>query len=557
MRMADAGLTREQRQAVRLLSFGTFLEYFDLWLYAHMAVLLNELFFPKTDPTVAQLLGATAFCLTYVLRPVGDFLIGKIGDAKSRKFTIMITTFVMAIACLIMVSTPEYEKIGITATIMVIVARVLQCFSSLGKVMGAQLYLSEIIKMPYKCVATGMTGVATQTGGFLALATASFVLSMGMNWRWAFGVGAGIVLIGFGARVKLRETHDFIDYKRRIAKRMEKNKQDLSIIKNISIDNEKVNKKTILAFAFTEFHSPICFYITYIYLGDFMKKFFNMTTEEVIYQNLKVGMFAVIGALTVVYLVKKTHPVKVAIVTALFFVILLPFIPYWINNISNLFSLFCLQCIIFSLTISTCGTLDSISYKYFSISKRFTSIATTFGIASALSLAITSFSLIPLTHYFCYYGLWFIFTPAVIGYLWALYYFRKLEIERGLYFDYPCEEKSPYPDTAIKKGDCDYSLSDEYEPFKGKCEFSTTLLNEIENLNQKADEKINIKLVEKAIVFAKRWHGNQLRKTGTEPFYSHPMAVAQIVSKYYFKTDVIIACILHDTVEDCEDCTLN
>ena len=35
-------LTREQKEAVGLLSVGTFLEYFDLMLFVHMAVLLNE-----------------------------------------------------------------------------------------------------------------------------------------------------------------------------------------------------------------------------------------------------------------------------------------------------------------------------------------------------------------------------------------------------------------------------------------------------------------------------------------------------------------------------------
>lgn len=37
-------LTKEQKQAVGLLSVGTLLEYFDLMLYVHMSVLLNELF---------------------------------------------------------------------------------------------------------------------------------------------------------------------------------------------------------------------------------------------------------------------------------------------------------------------------------------------------------------------------------------------------------------------------------------------------------------------------------------------------------------------------------
>jgi hypothetical protein len=40
-------LKNEQREAVGLLSIGTFLEYFDIMLYVHMAVLLNELFFVR------------------------------------------------------------------------------------------------------------------------------------------------------------------------------------------------------------------------------------------------------------------------------------------------------------------------------------------------------------------------------------------------------------------------------------------------------------------------------------------------------------------------------
>jgi len=50
------GLSRDQKEAVGLLSIGTFLEYFDLMLYVHMAALLNELFFPATDSHTAQLL---------------------------------------------------------------------------------------------------------------------------------------------------------------------------------------------------------------------------------------------------------------------------------------------------------------------------------------------------------------------------------------------------------------------------------------------------------------------------------------------------------------------
>ncbi|MDN3031347.1 MAG: MFS transporter [Candidatus Tisiphia sp.] len=85
-------LTIEQKKAIDLLSIGTFLEYFDLMLYVHMTVLLNELFFPQSDPQTANLLSTLTFCATFVFRPIGAVLFGWIGDKIGRKVTIVITT---------------------------------------------------------------------------------------------------------------------------------------------------------------------------------------------------------------------------------------------------------------------------------------------------------------------------------------------------------------------------------------------------------------------------------------------------------------------------------
>ncbi|MEY4463661.1 MAG: Proline/betaine transporter [Pseudomonadota bacterium] len=62
---AQTSLTREQKQATGLLCIGTFLEYFDLMLYVHMAVILNELFFPTAEPHTAKLY-ASAALLCYI-----------------------------------------------------------------------------------------------------------------------------------------------------------------------------------------------------------------------------------------------------------------------------------------------------------------------------------------------------------------------------------------------------------------------------------------------------------------------------------------------------------
>lgn len=109
-------LNSQQKESIGLLSIGTFLEYFDLLLYVHMAVLLNELFFPKADPFTASLHSAFAFCSTYVLRPFGALIFGYIGDNIGRKATVVITTTMMSLSCMLMASLPTYSQIGITAS---------------------------------------------------------------------------------------------------------------------------------------------------------------------------------------------------------------------------------------------------------------------------------------------------------------------------------------------------------------------------------------------------------------------------------------------------------
>jgi hypothetical protein len=65
----------------------------------------------------------------------------------------------------------------------------------------------------------------------------------------------------------------------------------------------------------------------------------------------------------------------------------------------------------------------------------------------------------------------------------------------------------------------------------------------------KEQSQADLTLVEKAINLLKDYHGPIMRKTG-EPFYLHPIAVAQIVLDYNTDEATILGALLHDTVED-------
>ena len=83
------------------------------------------------------------------------------------------------------------------------------------------------------------------------------------------------------------------------------------------------------------------------------------------------------------------------------------------------------------------------------------------------------------------------------------------------------------------------------------CTYSESLLNKICIQNKISNHKVDILQIKKAIYYAKKYHGSQKRLSG-EPYYSHPLTVAELVAPYCFKTDILVTSILHDVIEDTE-----
>ena len=61
--------------------------------------------------------------------------------------------------------------------------------------------------------------------------------------------------------------------------------------------------------------------------------------------------------------------------------------------------------------------------------------------------------------------------------------------------------------------------------------------------------KLDEEVVRKAINFAVKYHGTQQRASG-EPYYYHPLQVAEIIAQMRLDSDSIVTAILHDTIED-------
>ncbi|WP_375330427.1 MFS transporter [Candidatus Tisiphia endosymbiont of Nemotelus uliginosus] len=423
----QTSLTKEQKKAVGLLSIGTFLEYFDLLLYVHMAGILNELFFEPSDPQTTSLMVSFAFCSSFVFRPIGAVIFGWLGDTIGRKATVIITTFMMAASCLVMANLPTYAQIGVTATWIVTICRAAQGISSMGEMTGAELYLMETIKPPAQYATVGSMSAFAALGGTGALGVASLITSYDFDWRLAFWLGAAVALIGSVARTTLRETPEFADAKRQIKKVFEKANIDTANLTNHPVLQEKVNKKTVISLFLLQCIGPVTFYFLYIYCANILKTSFGYTTSEVIHHNFIVCLMEFITRSILCYLSLKVHPLLTMKIILFISSIFIIFCPYLLNNINAPYQLFLIQFVI--LLLECFSPILPICYKCFPVFKRFTCVSIAFAASRALIYVITSFGFIYITDYFAHWSLLIIMIPIIIGFTYGLCHFEKLAKE--------------------------------------------------------------------------------------------------------------------------------
>lgn len=429
-------LTKNQREAVGLLSIGTFLEYFDLMLYVHMAIVLNELFFPATDPFTASLMTAFAFCSTFLLRPFGALIFGYIGDTVGRKTVVILTTMLMAVSSLIVAFLPTYAQIGITASWVITICRMVQSVAAAAEGTGAELYLTESSKPPLQYPLVSSVTVFASLGCTAALGIATIAMSENIfsipggmsSWRLAFLVGAGVALVGTIARTSLKEADEFSDKKKQLETRLNENKVVGKGL-NGEFMKEKSPFRTSLAYFLIQCARPPGFYFTYIYCAELLKNECGYSLSEVVFDNFIVSIFDLFALTGLAILSYYFNPLKIIksllllfFCTMIFFPIILSTVP--VSEKGTWIIVF--QCLSVVLIFDH-NPATPIFYKYFPVFKRFTYTSLLTAFAKLATYSIASFGLVYATDLLGYWGIFTIFVPAGIGFYVSVNYFQKLE----------------------------------------------------------------------------------------------------------------------------------
>ncbi|GAA5469521.1 proline/betaine transporter [Staphylococcus aureus] len=208
---------KKAKKTVVATGIGNAMEWFDFGVYAYTTAYIGANFFsPVESADIRQMLTFAALAIAFLLRPIGGVVFGIIGDKYGRKVVLTSTIILMAFSTLTIGLLPSYDQIGLWAPILLLLARVLQGFSTGGEYAGAMTYVAE--SSPDKRRNSLGSGLEIGTlSGYIAasimIAVLTFFLTdeqmASFGWRIPFLLGLFLGLFGLYLRRKLEESPVF------------------------------------------------------------------------------------------------------------------------------------------------------------------------------------------------------------------------------------------------------------------------------------------------------------------------------------------------------------
>lgn len=214
------GGRRELRKTLFGIGAGNAVEWFDWAIYATFAPYIAGNLFSPNDATSAFLATMAIFAVGFIARPVGGLLFGVIGDRVGRKTSMTLAVGLAAVGSLVIAITPGFAAAGVFASVMLLVARLIQGLAHGGELPSAQTYLAEMAPAPKRGLYSTLiyfSGTAGIVFGTLLGAIFSVVLTSeqmdSFGWRIPFALGALFGLYTLVMRSRLKETAQFTERK--------------------------------------------------------------------------------------------------------------------------------------------------------------------------------------------------------------------------------------------------------------------------------------------------------------------------------------------------------
>lgn len=195
---------------------GNVLEWYDFAVFGYFAPFIGTQFFPSDSPRGSLLQALGVFAVAYLMRPIGGVLFGHIGDRLGRRKALQISVLLMAVPTFAIGVMPTYASIGVSASVLMVVARLAQGLSVGGELIGSMTFLTETAPRRRR----GFFGSWSSSGAVAGIMLGSLLATImqavlseralaSWGWRVPFLAGLGIAVVGLWMRRALPESPVF------------------------------------------------------------------------------------------------------------------------------------------------------------------------------------------------------------------------------------------------------------------------------------------------------------------------------------------------------------
>ncbi len=128
---------------ISAVAIGTILEYYDFAVFGSVVDVIGDVYFPDASKTMAMLYSMSVYGSAFLMRPLGGWFIGFIGDTLGRKRALELSIAMMMFPSLAIGCLPTYEFGGIYVTVGLVALRLIQGLAVGGEMVGAFVFTIE------------------------------------------------------------------------------------------------------------------------------------------------------------------------------------------------------------------------------------------------------------------------------------------------------------------------------------------------------------------------------------------------------------------------------